>query len=191
MSRFYALLIVVPLIILQGCAAAVVGAGATGTAIAVDRRTAGSVIDDQGIEIKARREFAGSDELWDQSNVSVTSYNGIVLITGETPNQQLKSKITEIVKDIPKVRKVYNEMAIAAPSALSSRSSDTWLTSKVKTRLTAEKEVRALFIKVKTERGVVYLMGKVTRQEADTAVAVTRSTAGVQRVVKVFEYIEL
>lgn len=191
MSRFYALLIVVPLIILQGCAAAVVGGGATGAAIAVDRRTAGSVIDDQGIEIKARREFAGSDELWEQSNVSVTSYNGIVLITGETPNQQLKSKITEIVKDIPKVRKVYNEMAIAAPSALSSRSSDTWLTSKVKTRLTAEREVRALFIKVKTERGVVYLMGKVTREEADTAVAVTRSTAGVQRVVKVFEYIEL
>lgn len=191
MSRFYALLIVVPLIILQGCAAAVVGGGATGAAIAVDRRTAGSVIDDQGIEIKARREFASNDELWEQSNVNVVSYNGIVLITGETPNQQLKSKITEIVKDIPKVRKVYNEMAIAAPSALSSRSSDTWLTSKVKTRLTAEKEVRSLFIKVKTERGVVYLMGKVTRQEADTAVAVARSTSGVQRVVKVFEYIEL
>lgn len=191
MNRFYALLIVIPLIILQGCAAAVVGGGATGAALAVDRRTAGSVVDDQGIEIKARRQFAGSDELWDQSNISVTSYNGIVLITGETPNQQLKSKITEIVTDIPKVRKVYNEMAIAAPSALSSRSSDTWLTSKVKTRLAAEKEVRALFIKVKTERGVVYLMGKVTREEADTAVNVTRNTAGVQRVVKVFEYIEL
>jgi len=190
MSRFYALLIVVPLIILQGCAAAVVGAGATGAAVAADRRTAGSVIDDQGIEIKARREFAGSDELWEQSNVSVTSYNGIVLITGETPNQQLKSKITEIVKDIPKVRKVYNEMAIAAPSALSSRSSDTWLTSKVKSRMTADKDVRAFYIKVKTERGVVYLMGKVTREEADAAVAVTRGTSGVQRVVKVFEYID-
>lgn len=191
MNRFSLLFIVVPLIILQGCAAAVVGGGATGAALAVDRRTAGSVIDDQGIEIKARRAFAAEDELWEQSNINTTSYNGIVLITGETPNNQLKSQITAIVTDLPKVRKVYNEMAIAAPSALSSRSSDTWLTSKVKTRLTAEKEVRALFIKVKTERGVVYLMGKVTRAEADTAVAVTRSTGGVQRVVKVFEYIEL
>src|SRR5690606_17168202 len=105
------------------------------------------------------------------------------LLSGETPNEALKQKATNLVKDIPKVRKVYNELAISGPSALTSRSSDSWITTKVKTQITRDENVDPFYVKVVTERGTVYLMGKVTKAEADRAVAVTRSVKGVLRVV--------
>ena len=95
-----------------------------------------------------------------------------------------------MVKDIPKVRKVYNELAISGPSALTSRSSDSWITTKLKTKMTQDENVDPFYVKVVTERGIVYLMGKLTKAEADQAVAVARSTKGVLRVVKIFEYID-
>jgi osmotically-inducible protein OsmY len=182
--------LIVPVVLLQGCAPAVVGGAATGASVAYDRRTTGTVIDDQGIEFKASYALFNNKEIHDQSHINVTSYNGIVLLTGETPSESLKQKVTEEVKKIPKVRRIHNELAIAAPSALPSRSSDGWITSKVKAKMTTDERIDPFHVKVVTERGIVYLMGMISRAEADRTVNLVKNTAGVQRVVKVFEYID-
>ncbi|HAO24084.1 MULTISPECIES: BON domain-containing protein [unclassified Methylophaga] len=183
-------MLLIPIMLLQACAAVVVGGAATTAAVAYDRRTAGAVLDDQTIEAKAKYAIFQDKDIHSQSNINVTSYNGFLLLSGETPTEALKQKAENLVKDIPKVRKVFNELAISGPSALTSRSSDSWITTKVKTKMTQDENVDPFFVKVVTERGVVYLMGKVTREEADQAVAVTRTTKGVLRVVKIFEYID-
>lgn len=180
--------LVLPVLLLQGCAPAVVGGAAAGAGVAYDRRTTGTVIDDQGIEFKAKYALFNNKEIHDQSHINVTSYNGIVLLTGETPSESLKQKVTAEVKQIPKVRRVHNELAIAAPSALPSRSSDAWITSKIKAKMTTDERTDPFHIKVVTARGIVYLMGLVSRVEADQAVSLVKNTAGVQRVVKIFEY---
>jgi osmotically-inducible protein OsmY len=181
-------LLLVPIVLLQGCAPAVVGGAATGASVAYDRRTTGTVIDDQGIEFKASYALFNNKEIYDQSHINVTSYNGVVLLTGETPSESLKQKVTAEVKRIPKVRRIHNELAIAAPSALPSRSSDGWITSKIKAKMTTDEQTDPFHVKVVTERGIVYLMGMLSRAEADRAVNLVKNTAGVQRVVKIFEY---
>ncbi|HHA19681.1 MAG TPA: BON domain-containing protein [Methylophaga sp.] len=189
MQKFkFILLLIIPIIILQGCAAAVVTGAATGASLVHDRRTSGAVIDDQGIEFKAASAIYDNKEIYDQSHINVTSYNGTVLISGETLTEDYKQQITAIIKAIPKVTRVHNELIIAAPSSLPSRSSDSWITSKIKTKLTTDKNIDPFYIKVVTEHGVVYLMGIVSHAEADAAVAVVTKADGVQRVVKIFEY---
>lgn len=183
-------LLILSIMILQGCATAVVTGGAAGASLVHDRRSTGSVIDDQGVEFKASYALFKNKEIYDQSHINVTSYNGIVLITGETLTEELKQRVTTEIKAIPKVRRVHNELLIAAPSALPSRSSDTWITSKIKSKFTTASDIDPFYIKVVTEHGVVYLMGMVTRAEADRAVAITAASAGVQRVIKIFEYID-
>jgi len=178
----------VPVLLIQGCAPAVVGGAATGAAVAYDRRTTGTVIDDQGIEFKAAYALFNNKEIYDQSHINVTSFNGVVLLTGETPSESLKQKATVEVKQIPKVRRIHNELAIAAPSALPSRSTDTWITSKIKAKMATDERIDPFHIKVVTERGIVYLLGLVSRSEAQQAVNLVTNTAGVQRVVKIFEY---
>ena len=135
MYQFRLVFLLIPILLLQACAAAVVGGAATTAAVAYDRRTAGAILDDQSIEIKAKYAIFQDKDLYNQSNINVTSYNGFVLLSGETPTESLKQKATTLVKDIPKVRKVYNELAISGPSALTSRSSDSWITTKLKTCL--------------------------------------------------------
>jgi len=183
-----ALLLLLPLLVLQGCATAVVTGAATGASIAHDRRSTGSVIDDQGIEFKASYALFKNKEIYDQSHINVTSYNGVVLLTGETPSEDLKQQVSAEIKAIANVRRVHNELIIAAPSALPSRSSDSWITSKIKTKLATEKGIDPFYVKVVTEHGIVYLMGILSRAEADLAVSVVTKSAGVQRVVKIFEY---
>ncbi len=184
----FTLLILLSALLLQGCATAVITGAATGASVATDRRTTGTIIDDQGIEFKASYAIFNNKEIYEQSHINTTSYNGLVLITGETPTEALKQQIGSIVKKLPKVRRIFNEIIIAAPSALPSRSSDTWITSKIKTKLIAEKGVNPLNIKVVTEHGIVYLMGIISHAEADQAILVVTQSAGVQRVVKLFEY---
>lgn len=178
----------VPVLLIQGCAPAVVGGAATGAAVAYDRRTTGTVIDDQGIEFKAAYALFNNKEIYDQSHINVTSFNGVVLLTGETPSESLKQKATAEVKQLPKVKRIHNELAIAAPSALPSRSTDTWITSKIKAKMATDERIDPFHIKVVTERGIVYLLGLVSRAEAQQAVNLVTNTAGVQRVVKIFEY---
>jgi osmotically-inducible protein OsmY len=176
---------------LAGCEALVVGSAATGTAVVHDRRTAGSFVEDENIELKAASALSKDQEIKDKAHISVTSFNQIVLLTGEAPTEAMRARAENIVAKIAKVRRVHNEVVIGAPSAMSARASDTWITGKVKTRLfkVKIKNFDPTRVKVVTENGTVFLMGLLTRAEADAVVDQVRQVGGVQRVVKVFEYI--
>ena len=184
----FALIVLITLILLQGCATAIITGAATGVTLVHDRRTTGAVIDDQGVEFKAALAIFNNKDIYEQSHINVTSYNGIILITGETLTEQLKQQVYDLVRVIPKVRTIHNELIIAAPSSLPSRSSDAWITSKVKAKITSDRQIDPFYIKVVTEHGIVYLMGIVNQSESDRAVSITSNSAGVQRVVKIFEY---
>ena len=186
------ILILSTLLILNGCAAPLLigGAAATGVAVANDRRTAGTMLDDERIEIQVLGLVAKEQELVDRSHLNVTSYNGIVLLTGEVEKEAIGRRIADIARKAAKVREVKNELRIGSKSTPSSRSRDTILTTRVKSRLVADSSVDGTAIKVISENGTVFLMGLVSLPEAASAVEVTRSTDGVQRIVKVFEYVQ-
>lgn len=173
---------------LAACVPVVIGGAAAGGAMAADRRTSGTYIEDQGIEIKA--EKAISDQLGDNIHVNVTSFNRNVLITGEAFNEDSKAKAESIAKSVENVRTVTNELVVAPSSSLSERSNDTYITSKVKANMVSENRFPANYVKVVTEGSVVYLMGLVTHKEADDAVEIARGISGVEKVVKVFEYLD-
>ena len=171
-----------------GCAGLLMGGAATGAAVANDPRTTGTVVEDQAIEVKAAGAIRGDAELNQQTHINTTSYNQIVLLTGQAPTEAMRSRIFDMVKGIEKVRHVHNEITIAAPSPVTSRTNDGWLTTNVKTKLFANKELNATKIKVVTEAGTVYLMGLASQTEGDLAAEIASQTSGVQRVVKLFEY---
>jgi len=173
---------------LQGCfEMAAVGVGAAVMA-SDDRRTVGAQTEDK--EIDLRGESRVNERFGDKVHVNVTSFNRNVLLTGEVPDDATKTEIEKIVREIPNVRGVVNEIQISGVSAYSARANDSYLTSKVKARFIDAGKFGINHVKVLTENGVVYLLGLVTRQEADDAVETTRTTGGVQKVVRVFEYIE-
>lgn len=174
--------------LLQGCVALAAGGAAAGASAAVDRRTTGTLVEDEAIELKAVRAILSDKDLNSQAHLNVTSYNMVVLLTGETPTEELRQRAEQIVRGVEKVGAVHNEISIAAPSSMITRSSDTVITSKVKTKLLADKNIEGVNIKVVTENGVVYLMGLATRAEAERATETARQTGGVQKVVKVFQY---
>ena len=175
---------------IQGCVGVVATGAAVGAVATQDRRTPGTYIDDELIELKLLAAVSRNESLKSQSHVNATSFNGLVLLTGETPGESLRSQVAEIARGIPKVRGVQNEIALKAPSSLLARTNDTAVTGNVKAALFKDENVNAAQVKVVTERGVVYLMGLLRQDEADRATEVVRRVAGVQRVVKVMEYIE-
>lgn len=185
------LLLLASLASAPGCAPLVVGGGAAaaGANVALDRRTTGTVVEDQAIELKARRAFSGDQDIKDQSHINVISYNNIVLLTGEATSAGLRERIAKLARGIEKVRQIHNEIAIAAPSALLSRSSDAVITAEIKSRLLLDKEVEGRAVKVVTENGAVFLMGLVTDAEAQAATEVAQQVSGVQKVVTLFEII--
>jgi osmotically-inducible protein OsmY len=158
-----------------------------GAAVATDRRTSGTQLDDEVIEDKT--SLAIHERFKGDFHVNVTSFNGIVLLTGEVPADTAKAELGEMVRTTPKVRAVQNELVVGSVTDLSSRTNDTLITSKVKARFVEGAKFQINFVKVVTEHGVVYLMGVVRRDEGDAAAEIARTTSGVQRVVKVFEYI--
>lgn len=171
---------------LQGCVEmAVVGAGAAAMS-AVDRRTTGAQVDDEGIELRATNRI--SERFGKKVHVNVTSFNRSVLVTGEVPDAATRAEIEKIVAGTANVRSVTNDLQVAGGSALSSRASDATITGKVKARFLDANRFNAFHVKVVTEAGVVYLMGIVTESEAAAAVEIARTTGGVRKVVKVFEY---
>lgn len=174
---------------LQGCFPLVVG-GVGATALALnDRRTVGAQTEDK--EIDLRGESRVNDRLGDRVHISVTSFNRNALLTGEAPDAAAKAQIETIVREIPNVRGVVNEIQIAGVSSYTARGNDSYLTSKVKARFVDNGgNFSVNQIKVVTEGGVVYLLGLVTRKEAEAAVEIARTTGGVQKVVRVFEYVE-
>ncbi len=174
---------------LQGCVEmAVVGAGAAALA-SDDRRSLGAQTEDKDIGL--RGESRVGDRFGDKVHINVTSYNRNVLLTGEAPDAATKAQIERIVREIPNVRGVVNEIQIAGVSSYTARANDSYLTSKVKARFIDNGGSFSVNdVKVVTESGAVYLLGLVTRKEAEAAVEIARTTGGVQKVVRVFEYIE-
>jgi osmotically-inducible protein OsmY len=186
-KRIYILfLLATPL--LTGCVAAVASTAILGTDMATDRRTSGSYIEDQTIELKSSKAISDDDELDQSSNINVTSFNRVVLLVGQAPNEKLRNTASEIVRKIDNVRKVHNEIRISAPGSILSSTRDTWITTKAKSLMLAEKNFSSGHIKIITENGELFLMGLVTRAEADKAIAIVRNIDGVDRVVQAFEY---
>lgn len=153
-------------------------------------RTVGSYVDDELIETKANVNLLEARASLQGSNVGVTSFNGLVLLTGQAPSEDIRYNIEQIVSNIRKVRRIHNEISISGTTSPIATANDLWLTAKVKSQLLVNESVPGHRIKVVTEAGTVYLMGLVTQTEADSAVAIVSTQKGVQRIVKIFEYIE-
>lgn len=172
---------------LAACVPVVVGGAAAGGAVAADRRTSGVYVEDENIELKAVKYV--ETNLGEHAHVNITSYNRNVLLTGEAPDEAAKAKAEAYVKSIEHVRAITNEIVVGPKSSLGSRSNDTYLTSKVKTKFVTENQFPANYVKIVTENSVVYLLGIVNKTEGEAAAAIASNTDGVDKVVKVFEYI--
>lgn len=174
----------------QGCAPLVVGGIATGAAVAHDRRSAGAILDDQSLELKALDLLMENNPIRSRSNISATSYNYTMLLTGTADSQEIKQQYGEMVERLTGVRRVMNEIEIAPNPSFSRISEDTYITAKVKTALFGVK-VRGFdpeMVKVVTSNGMVYLMGLLHQEEAEAVVQQVRSLSGVRKVVRAFEY---
>ncbi len=185
----WAALLAASLPLVHGCAALVVGGAATAVVVADDRRTPSMVVQDQEIELRAmnrlREAFPGNNV-----SVSTVSYNRQVLLVGQVPDEATRAKVTEVIRAIPAVGKVQNETAISGVLSYTSGANDAALTTKVKARILENGKVSSNHVKVVTESSVVYLMGLVRKDEAETAAKIAASTSGVARVVTLFEYID-
>jgi osmotically-inducible protein OsmY len=172
---------------LSGCVEMMVGSAVIGAVATADRRTLGAQTEDKAITVKA--EIRVAKLVGDAGHVNIASFNRKVLITGEVRDEAMKAAVEREVKGIDNILSVSNELEIAGPSSYTSRSSDALITGKVKASLVDKKTVSAVSFKVVTERGNVYLMGIVTQREGNIAAQVAQGVSGVQRVVKIFEYI--
>lgn len=172
---------------LQGCVPLVIGGAAMGAAATMDRRTLGAQTEDKAITVKA--EVQVPKLVGSAGHVNIASYNRKVLLTGEVRDEAMKAAVEREVRGIENVVTVINELVIAGPSSYTSRSSDAIITGNVKGSLIEMKTISATSFKVVTERGTVYLMGRVTQREGDLGANIAKSVSGVQRVVKIFEYL--
>ncbi len=172
---------------LGACAPLVVGSFVGGAMVATDRRTSGTQLEDEGIELRSAnriREMVG-----DRVHVNVTSYNRQVLLTGEVPNDRDRQYLAKLISEVDNVRSVVNELGVMPKSSLGDRSTDALITGKIKANMLDSKDIFASAYKVVTERGTVYLMGRVTQREANRATDIARTVGGVKKVVRVFEVI--
>ena len=182
-----AVLAVATLGAVQGCIPVIVGGTGMAVAMVSDRRSSGTYVEDEGIEWKVGARIR--ERFGDSVHINVTSYNRNVLLTGEAPSETVRSELDRIVASVDNVRGVINEVAIGPNSALTARGNDTLITSNVKARFVDSGSFSAHNVKVVTEANVVFLLGVVTRSEADAAAEVARTSKGVRKVVRVFEYI--
>ena len=153
-------------------------------------RTMGQLIEDDNIETKAIVNIHAADDAFDDAHLVVVSFNGYVLIAGQVSSEELKATATDVLRKIHGVRRIYNELEIASPSSGMTRTSDTWITTKVKSWLLGSTDIQGTRVKVVTENGVVYLMGLATSEEADRISEKAAGIGGVQRVVRLFEIID-
>ncbi|HKQ29951.1 MAG TPA: BON domain-containing protein [Burkholderiales bacterium] len=174
---------------LQGCVALVAAGGATAIMAANDRRTMGAQLDDQNIEMKIGSAI-GSDERLKDVHINATSFNGVVLLTGETSSAEQRDLLLAATRNIRGIRRTVNEIRVAPVAPASNRSRDTWLTSKVKTKLLGIEKLDSSQVKIVTENAVVYLMGLLKREEAELATNAATDVGGIERVVKLFEYLD-
>ena len=181
------------LLLLQSCIVetAFVAGAATGASIINDKRSMRTIIEDKNMSHQLNNKIEGDDELYQQCHIVISTYNHIVLLTGQAPTDELRKQALTTVKTQDKVKRIYNEIQIAAPSSALTRSSDAWITTKIRTKMLLAKSLRSGQIKVVTENGTAYLLGLVDKQQADIAAEAARKVPGVQRVVKLFEYLSV
>ncbi len=172
---------------LSACAPLIIGGAVMGGVMVTDRRTAGTQVEDEGIELRALNRIR--ETLGDRAHVNVTSYNRQALLTGEVPSAQDRQAVEQIVSSVENVRSVVNDLAVMPPTTLSQRSNDTFITGKVRASLVDAQDISANSVKVVTERGIVYLMGRVSQREALRATEIVRGVSGVTKVVRVFEIV--
>ncbi len=176
--------------ILSGCLPAAFVAGATAGGVVIsDRRSFKTIVQDKKITCQSLIQLNSDRDLKQQSHISVTTFNRVVLLVGEAQTPGIRGRAYELVKNVPNIRRITNEITIGDPVSAKEISTDVWITTKVKTAMLAEKGLSSTQIKVITEDGVVYLMGLVTHHQADLAVDVARTVTGVQKVVTLFEYV--
>ena len=188
MRNIFGLLIVAALPLLGGCVVAAVGGVAAGSVLlAEDRRTVGTMTEDQGIELRTSSRL---DDKLRTSHINVTSYNRLLLLSGEVPNAASREEAERIARGVENVRGVFNELLVAGNTSLAARANDSFITSKVKARFVDGQKFSPVHVKVVTENSVAFLMGLVRRAEADAATEVARTTGGVQKVVRLFEYLD-
>jgi osmotically-inducible protein OsmY len=186
-SAGLALVLAGSLVSLTACFPLVMGGAVVGGLVATDRRTSGTVVEDEGIELRASSRIR--ENVGERAHVNITSYNRQVLITGEVPSAQDKQLVEQIVSGVENVRNIVNELAVMGVSNYTQRSSDTLVTGKVKASLLDAKDLFSNSFKITTERGTVYMMGRVTQREAKRATEIISGISGVQRVVRVMEII--
>ena len=172
---------------LQGCFPVVAAGVGTGVSATLDRRTLGTQTEDESIEWKAGSRVG--DKLKDRGHFNFTSYNRKVLLSGEVASEDIKAEAERIVAGVPNVQGVHNELVVGPSSSFTDRSNDAFITSKVKSRSVDSGKFNPLHVKVVTEAGTVFLLGMVTQAEADSAIQIARTTAGVKKVVPLFEII--
>jgi len=188
MRKFLTLACIAMLPVVSGCAAvAVGGAVAAGVMVAEDRRTVGTMTEDEGIEQKASNRI---NEKIKDAHINVTSYNRMLLLTGEVPTAAAKADAERIARAVENVRSVFNELQISGNTEMQTRTNDSVITSKVKARFVDARKFSPVHVKVVTENSVVYLMGLVKKQEAADATEIARTTSGVTKVVRLFEYLD-
>ncbi|GAA0634129.1 BON domain-containing protein [Halomonas beimenensis] len=153
-------------------------------------RTLGTRVEDESIETKIAHNLASTDARLGDARINVDSFNGVVLLTGQVPSQELKAMAERVAGQVRNVRRVHNELAIAANLPAGERLADTWLHTRVRTALVANEAIDSSRLRIVTENDSVYLMGIVSRSEADRIVAAVRNTGGMRRIVKVFDYLD-
>ena len=175
--------------LLSGCGSIISSAGAGPIEEDPGERTFGQQLTDESIETKAKVNINASDEGYDDAHLSIVSFNGFVLLAGQVPSEALKTLATDVVREIEGVRRIYNELEIGPATSLGTRSHDTWITTKVKSKLLASSDTPGARVKVVTENSVVYLMGLLTKEEADRVSLEAGEVSGAERVVQLFELI--
>ncbi|MES2207027.1 MAG: BON domain-containing protein [Pseudomonadota bacterium] len=186
LSIYILMLAISSSLVTTGCAPILLAGVGTGAAIAEDRRTSGAFIEDEVIENKVQHKI--NQRYGYSVRVNAVSFNYNVLLAGQVPNEDVKRDVTALASEVPHVQRVYNETEIGPIMALSSRTSDSYITSKIKARFLDAQKFSVNHVKVYTEDGTVFLMGIVTREEADAATDIARTTNGVKKVVRLFEY---
>ncbi|PJG86553.1 division/outer membrane stress-associated lipid-binding lipoprotein [Conservatibacter flavescens] len=178
-------------LVLQGCvtAAVVGGTAAVATKVATDPRTLGTQVDDETLEERVSSAIKSDEQIKEEGRVNVISYNGRVLLIGQVPQESLKEIAKNLASGVEGVTDVYNEIRIGTPISIGQVSKDSWITTQIKSKLLVNSQVKSTSVKVITENGEVFLMGNVTQDQANAATEVARNVAGVQKVIKVFAYI--
>ncbi|TGY51155.1 divisome-associated lipoprotein YraP [Rodentibacter caecimuris] len=176
-------------VLLQGCVAAVLGGAAAGTKVATDPRTMGTQVDDETLEFKVENALYKDEQIKSEARVNAISYSARVLLIGQVPSESTKETATSLAKGVDGVTDVYNELRVGAKITIGQISKDSWITTQVKSKMLIDDRVKSTDVKVITENGEVFLLGNVTQSQADAAAEIASKISGVQKVVKVFKYL--